>query len=795
MNKQGYVFFCLVFALCFSPVYAVTYTVDSNNDFIDKNIGDGVCADILNKCTLRAAIQEANQTAAIDNINFNIPGPALFYVIDILGTPLPPITQSVNINADTQPGYVGIPIVQIKDGPAGQPGLVANAVLQLKGVSITGMDGDALQLNADGNFIAQNYFGLDPLENPGPNQGHGIHITSSGSLIGGGVGNGNVIAANTGSGISIESPASGNSILNNFIGVAADGSTAHGNAADGVSIVNSDNNLIGGTLFGVDYPNLISANGASGVKISGASSFDNRVLYNLIGSTGDGTEALGNSQWGVVIENGAHDNQVGDGSGTGNQVVDNGFAGIQITGSTSTNNSIANNNVGLNVFGNAALGSQPQGVSVNSADAVDIIENTISGNGEGLLLFRASHVNVYSNRIGTNKNGTAAVANSGNGITVYGGCDMVNIGSASESNRNVISGNEWHGIEVGSTVTPTANTNINIIGNTVGLGTDNLQSIPNHHNGINLVSGAENAFIGTDLVAGSPAKNVISANLGYGINIETNLVNVWTNIVGLDLNQTVARGNLLGGVNVVGNQNSLSGTPLVVAGNAGDGIILTGNSNLIGDFFTSSEIGTDESGEGSFGNAGSGCVVNGSDNFINVVSRFNGINGITLLGGTNNNWSRSSFGNNHLLGVDIANDGPDVNDPGDVDEGINRRINAPEIIFTDYDLLANQITVTYRISSDPANQVFPLNVRVCLTDDDFEECRLPFNGFTSTYELADVGLDKTIVVDLPSTIILPLSRPVVGLVTDADGNSSEVSAPMFFDSFIFQDSFESSITP
>src|ERR1700682_1707889 len=46
----------------------LTFTVNANTDAVDVNPGDGVCATALGKCTLRAAVQEANATLGADTI-------------------------------------------------------------------------------------------------------------------------------------------------------------------------------------------------------------------------------------------------------------------------------------------------------------------------------------------------------------------------------------------------------------------------------------------------------------------------------------------------------------------------------------------------------------------------------------------------------------------------------------------------------------------------------------------------------------------------------------------------------
>lgn len=45
---------------------AAVFVVDSSVDQVDADPGDGVCADADGRCTLRATIQEANATVAVD---------------------------------------------------------------------------------------------------------------------------------------------------------------------------------------------------------------------------------------------------------------------------------------------------------------------------------------------------------------------------------------------------------------------------------------------------------------------------------------------------------------------------------------------------------------------------------------------------------------------------------------------------------------------------------------------------------------------------------------------------------
>ncbi len=64
------------------PVHAISFTVDTPSDTVDANPGNGVCADAVANCSLRAAIQEANALASVDTINV----PAGTYTLTISGT-------------------------------------------------------------------------------------------------------------------------------------------------------------------------------------------------------------------------------------------------------------------------------------------------------------------------------------------------------------------------------------------------------------------------------------------------------------------------------------------------------------------------------------------------------------------------------------------------------------------------------------------------------------------------------------------------------------------------------------
>src|SRR5206468_5152696 len=122
---------------------------------------------------------------------------------------------------------------------------------------------------------------------------------------------GNVISGNLLGGILISSGsfpapgfARGNLVAGNRIGTNKDGTAMLPNwgstPANGVTILNSSSNMIGGEADGA--ANVISGNTGDGIRISGG--FANFVQGNFIGTQKDGTTKLGNSLSGVFVTGG-----------------------------------------------------------------------------------------------------------------------------------------------------------------------------------------------------------------------------------------------------------------------------------------------------------------------------------------------------------------------------------------------------------------------------------------------------------------------------------------------------------
>ncbi|RPJ32721.1 MAG: hypothetical protein EHM35_11215, partial [Planctomycetaceae bacterium] len=165
----------------------------------------------------------------------------------------------------------------------------------------------------------------------------------------------------------------GNIIQGNFIGTNIYGTAAWSNEQPGISI-NGTNTIVGGTT--PQTRNLISANGTYGIVISGASSANNTIQGNLIGTDTTGTLDLGNGSNGIFIGYGASGNLIGgDSPEAGNLIGFNKAAdgGLKVT--DGTRNTILNNRFASN----AGLGIQLgiDGVTLNDTGDGDSGANNL----------------------------------------------------------------------------------------------------------------------------------------------------------------------------------------------------------------------------------------------------------------------------------------------------------------------------------------------------------------------------------------------------------------------------------
>ena len=233
--------------------------------------------------------------------------------------------------------------------------------------------GVAMNHQVQGNFIGTNASGSGAIGN----EGDGVEMLSGtdnviNCTVGGtSAGAGNVISANTGSGVQFITVGTNNLVQGNLIGTDASGSNDLGNGSAGVAITEADNCTIGGTVAGAG--NVISGNGAEGVRVNSPTATGNLVQGNRVGTRSDGVTQLPNSTNGVRVTNSASSNTIGGAAGGGNIIAFNLSAGVMLE--TGTANHIQANSI----FSNNALGIDlgPAGVTPNDAGDGDAGANNL----------------------------------------------------------------------------------------------------------------------------------------------------------------------------------------------------------------------------------------------------------------------------------------------------------------------------------------------------------------------------------------------------------------------------------
>jgi len=491
--------------------------------------------------SLRWAITQANaDTDPTSLINFNIAASGVQTILvgsssAYAGQALPALTHPTTIDGTTEPGFAtaGTPVIVLNGSQAGAvDGLdITGGNSTIKGLVIQQFQGSGLVLETNGgdriqgNYIGTNAAGTVALANT-----NGIAIYSNANTIGGtSAGAGNVISGNNNVGVGIfAAAASGNLVQGNYIGTNASGTSAVPNAAYGVLVLAASGNTIGGAVAGSG--NVVSGNGQIGVFLAGTGTTGNVVAGNDIGTNPNGTAALANAVYGVVINAGASGNLIGGTtSGAGNVVSANGQVGVFLSGTGTTGNVVAGNDIGTNLNGTAALANAAYGVAINGGASDNTVGGTtpgagdvVSGNGAvGVFLTGSGTTGnvVAGNDIGTNLNGTAALPNASYGVAINGGASGNLIGGSTAAARNVISGNSGttgSGVIIGG-----AGTTGNVVAaNWIGLNVDShgnvIDGLGDGFAGVALVGGASGNWIGVNSAAGPGTENALQGNVISG---------------------------------------------------------------------------------------------------------------------------------------------------------------------------------------------------------------------------------------------------------------------------------------
>ncbi|MFW6063862.1 MAG: right-handed parallel beta-helix repeat-containing protein [Chloroflexota bacterium] len=486
-------------------------TVDREDD-----VSGLPCTSADDDCTLRSAIEQANG-AGIDTITFDTAAGDMH--ID-LSSPLPALSdddtsiyplddeQIIEIDANSVSGnvfeitgsdiwlnnlrlygsgegwaniwiHLGAQGVRISNNLIGDDDPAAGGC----GQSSDSHSGIFISSSGSTPSGARAWISGNTIECHQGDVGMGIVITGSGAdnvYIGenqaGEAGNEqqNVIRDNAGDGILIASSAHNNLILNSHLvnnaghGIRLSngnlnqifGNTIAGNGSGGVLVEDgSSSNRFGCPL--VDpvpdtERNVIRDNDGPGVHLTGADTETNFLFCNWIGVSDDGASAAPNDSHGVLIDDGAHHNNVGATFDTGNTISGNGGDGVRI--SAGDNNLVLGNYIGVNDGGGAAIPNSISGVAIVSGASdntlgsatSDNAGNVISGNAQtGILVASpgATGNSIDGNHIGVGSDGVTALPNGTDGVAVYGATDTA-IGPSGSDTDQLIHHNEGVGVRL-----------------------------------------------------------------------------------------------------------------------------------------------------------------------------------------------------------------------------------------------------------------------------------------------------------------------------------------------------------
>ncbi len=259
-----------------------------------------------------------------------------------------------------------------------------------------------------GNTVAGNFIGTDvtgKIDLGNGDQGISIGGSANNTIGGTSPQARNLISGNNKDGIDISGAAStGNKIQGNYIGTNISGTAPITNGASGILIeTTATNNIIGGTI-GVTSGgpctgvcNLISGNGNRGILIKDVGTNGTTIQGNYIGTTANGSGALGNVFAGVQNMNAV--TTVGGTTAAAGNLIAHNHRGIRNQGSkgvlTASFNTIFSNNPatfdggGIDNINNGVLtvtnstlsgNSAVNGGGIDNAGTIYIINSTLSGN-------------------------------------------------------------------------------------------------------------------------------------------------------------------------------------------------------------------------------------------------------------------------------------------------------------------------------------------------------------------------------------------------------------------------------
>lgn len=732
----------LVLAVQVRAAAAADFLVNSTGDQADASPGNGACATATGACTLRAAIQEANARPGLDYIDFSIG-------VSVLSpaTAYPTITDDLVIDGRSSPGYTDTSPLPLWRRPAvfldGSAlatstldglrvrGTSADPVrVEIHGLGITRFPQDGINLQHGSNAVLDaNWIGIGRDGNAGSfgNGRNGMLLSSCTDCVVGAIaleflgtplklGLGNAISGNGASGI-LMALGSGNTLGGNEIGPepgSSEGSysSGGGNGGDGIQLLETDAQVGMQQNLVVHARNIVLFNGGDGIQLGGS---DHLLERNWVAANGgDGIRVLADDT--TIRHN--------------HNISGNGGAGVRIGTDAVSANRVRLEGAFVNQHGHAVIlqnGSNLEAVE-NMIDAASVV--AIQAVAQGAL--------VQGNRIGGQLTGDPALAV---GILVQGeSVDVLDNTVVSADNEAIL-------VEGSNTV---------VEGNLIGADSGGVVN----GNGNGIVVTGDGASLRFNLVVDSG---------GDGVVVRADDVLVCGNRIG-SVDDATPAGNGIAGIWVQGHDGFYGDYPPApdfcpgnhVTHNATVGIEVAGDRNRVGN-----NLFADHPQYGVL-LAGAAATEVLDNHLLGNVLR-----GIQLTSGTGlANRLQGNVFSGTALDIDLADDGPSANDPGDADTGPNRMMNHPQIVAV-FPAGTGAVDLTYRMDVATGNATRPFTVDIYLEPDgsDIRE-RIHSDG----YDLP-MHTHRTIHLVLPDGVA---GGRLLAMATDAAGNSSELASATAF---------------
>ncbi len=400
----------------------------------------------------------------------------------------------LDTNGVSLPNEVGVYL-----SPESESNEIGGSAAQMNIISANDSAGVFID-STDNNAVIGNYIGVDKDGITSMGNRIGVAVRNGESNKIGTTNSGNVISGND-LGVFLTKNAKSNGVVDNHIGLSADGTSIVANSKVGVYVNNTDStNFIG---LNLTYANFFECDS---IDILINESSNQEVQGNILGMNGDSTAYLGTAQNGVGIRlNQSTQNTIGGLGANEQNVIANKRVGILFSNADS--NRVQHNYLGNNPEGNSVLAANNQRVAIGtrSNSNYNIIgpDNVIGGNEVGIYLAGPADTNtIYGNLIGIDTALTVALSN--DTAIIISGSEYNRIGGETADSSNTM----VNGVD-GVVLRLSANNNT-LINNNIG-----TPSFANSGVGLRINNSENNRLGGANL----SERNTITNNGGNGITI------------------------------------------------------------------------------------------------------------------------------------------------------------------------------------------------------------------------------------------------------------------------------------